>query len=204
MRSPLIFFTFSNLHALAVGTVGGVDGNHVALVDEEGNHDLCSGLEGNFLKCGGRSGVTLDCRLSVCNFEGYICREFAGEAALLVGDEHHLDMLSFFHKVSILDNVVREVDLLVSFFVHEVEPVLITIKELIGAALHIDSLDLCTSGKSILENASVFEVAKFSLYESRALSGFHMLEPNDHTRLAVEIKVEAVLEICSCCHINTY
>ena len=39
----------SRLHSLAVGAVCGVDGDLVALVDEERNHDLGAGLKGAFL-----------------------------------------------------------------------------------------------------------------------------------------------------------
>ena len=190
------------LDALAVGTVCSVDGNDVALVDEEGNHDLGTGLEGNFLQCGGRGGIALYCRLGIGNLEGHIGRKFAGEAALFVGHEHHLHMLAFLHKVGILHNIVREMNLLVSLFVHEVESVLIAIKELVGAALHVDGLDLCTGGESIFKDAAVFEITEFGLDESGALAGFDMLEPYDHARLTIVIQIEAVFEISCCCHIS--
>jgi hypothetical protein len=189
------------LYALSVATVGGVYGDDVILVDEERNHDLGSGLEGDFLKGRSRSGVTLDGGLGIGNLEGYIGGELAGEAALFVCYEHHFDVLAFLHKIGVLHHIVREVDLLVGLFVHEVETVLVPIKELIGTPFDVDGLDLCTCSEGVFEDAAVFEVTEFGLDESRALAGFDVLEPYDHTRFTVEIQVEAVFEISCCCHI---
>ena len=115
-----------NLDSLAVAAVGSVDRDFLSLVDEERNHDLRTGLEGHFLQRTGRSGVALDCRLRISHLEGDIGRKLAGKALLLrLDDEHHLDMLALFHKVGILDYVVRKMDLLICLFVHEVESVLV-------------------------------------------------------------------------------
>jgi hypothetical protein len=189
------------LYALSVATVGGVHGDDVILVDEERNHDLGSGLEGDFLESRSRSGVTLDGRLCVGNLEGHVGRELAGKTTLFVCNEHHFDVLAFLHEIGVLHNIVREVDLLVGLFVHEVETVLVAIKELVGTPFDIDSLNLCTCGEGVFEDAAVLEVTEFGLDESRALAGFDVLEPYDHTRFTVEIQVEAVFEISCCCHI---
>ena len=195
----------SGLHPLAVGAVGSVDGDLLALVDEQGDHHLGARLEGHFLEGAGRCRVALDGRLGVGDLQLDVGRKLAGKALLLrLDDEHHLDMLALFHKVGILDYVVRKMDLLICLFVHEVESVLVAIKELVGTTFDVDGLDLCTGGESVFENAAVFEVTEFGLDESGALAGFDMLEPYDHTRLTVEIEVEAVFEISCCCHINIY
>ena len=190
------------LDTLAVGTVGGVDSDDVALVDEEGHHNLGTGLEGDFFQGRSGCGVTLDCRLGISNLKGHIGRELAGKATLFVSDEHHFHVLAFLHEVGILNYIVREVDLLVGLFVHEVESVLIAIEELIGTTLNVDGLDLCTGGESIFEDAAVLEVTEFGLDESGALAGFDMLEPYDHARLTIVIQIEAVFEISCCCHIS--
>ena len=111
-------------------------------------------------------------------------------------------MLSLFHEVGILDNVVREVNLLEGLLVHEVESVLVRVEELVWTPFHIDGLDLGTCCEGVLEDASVLKVAKFSLYECWTLSRLHVLEIHDHTRFAVEIQVHSVFEVSCCCHIN--
>ena len=111
-------------------------------------------------------------------------------------------MLSFFHEVCVLYDILRKVDLLESLLVHEVESVLILIKELVRTSLDIDSIDFCTGGESILKDTSVLEVAKFSLYECWTFSRLYMLEINKHAWFAVEIKVHSVFEISCCCHKN--
>ena len=200
LRSQLIK---RDLDSLSVSTVGGVDGDLLALVDEERNHDLCTGLKGDLLEGAGGSGVTLDCRLSICDLEGYVCREFAGEALLLrLDDEHHLDMLTLLHEVGVVDDIVRKMDLLVGLLVHEVETILIGVKELVRTPLDIDDIDLGTCCEGVLKDTTVLEVAELCLDESRALAWFDMLEIDHLTWLAVEADVESVLEICCCCHIN--
>jgi hypothetical protein len=66
----------------------------------------------------------------------------------------------------------------------------------------IDGLDLGTGGEGILEDAAVLQVAELGLYESGTFTRLDMLEPYDGARLAVEIQIEPVLEICSCCHMD--
>ena len=192
----------SGLHPLAVGAVGSVDGDLLALVDEERNHHLGAGLESDLLEGAGGSGVALDGGLGIGNLEGHIGRELAGKAPLLgLEDEHHLNMLTLFHEVGILDDVVGKVDLLVSLLVHEVESVLIGIEELVGAPLDCDDVDLHAGGEGILKNPSVLEVTELCLDESGTLTGLDMLEIDYLARLAVVVDEQSVLKICSCCHI---
>ena len=91
-------------------------------------------------------------------------------------------------------------DLLVSLLMHEVESVLILVKELVRSSLHVDGLDLCTCCESVLEDTSVLEVSEFCLYECRTLAWLYMLEPYDLAWLSVVVKVKSVLEISCCCH----
>ena len=84
---------------------------------------------------------------------------------------------------------------------HEVESVLIFIKELVRTSLHIDGLYFCTCCESVFEDTSVLEVAEFGFYECWTFTRLHVLEVNQHTRFAVEIKVHSVFEISCCCHI---
>ena len=192
----------SGLHPLAVGAVGSVDGDLLALVDEERNHHFGTGLKSDLLQGAGGSGVALDGGLGIGNLEGHIGRELAGKAPLLgLEDEHHLNMLTLFHEVGILDDVVGKVDLLVSLLVHEVESVLIGIEELVGAPLDCDDVDLHAGGESVLEDPSVLEVTELCLDESGALTGLDMLEIDYLARLAVVVDEQSVLKICSCCHI---
>ena len=189
------------LDSLTVGTVGGVDRDGVALVDEERNHDLGAGLECDFLKGGGGCGVALDGGLSIGNLKGHVGGELAGKAALFgSGDEHHLDVLAFLHKVGVLNHVVRQGDLLVCLFVHEVESLAVVVEELVGTALDLDGLDLGSRRESILKDAAVLEVAEFGLDESGAFAGLDVLEPDDHARLVVKLQVKSVFEISCCCH----
>lgn len=191
------------LHSLAVGTVGGVDGNLVALVDEQRNHDLGSGLKGALLEGAGGGGVALNGRLRVGHLKGDVGRELAGEALLLrLCHEHHLNVLSLFHEVRVLDNIVRQVDLLVGLFVHEVESVLVGVEELVRTSLDVDDVDLHTCGEGVLKDPSVFKVAKLRLYECRAFSWLDVLEIDYLARFAVVADIKAVLKICCCCHNN--
>ena len=188
--------------ALAVAAVGGVDGDDIVRVDEQRDHDLGTGLEFDLLEGGSGSGVTLDGGLGVGDLEGHVGRELAGEAALLrLGHEDHLDVLAFLHQVGVLDEVLREGNLLVVVLVHEVETFLIGIEELVATMLDVDGLDLGTGGEGILEDAAVLQVAELGLDESGTLARLDMLEPYDGARLTVEIQIESVLEISCCCHI---
>ncbi len=192
----------SGLHPLAVAAVGGVDCDLLALIDEKRNHHLGTGLKGDFLESVGRSGVTFDGGLGICDLKGDISGKLAGKAPLLgLQDEHHLNMLALFHEVSVFDDVVRQVDLLVCLLVHEVESVLIRIEELVRTPLDSDDVNLHSGGESVLKYSSVLEVAEFCLHESGALSGLDMLEINHLARLAIVADEQSVLEICCCCHI---
>lgn len=186
---PPFFMLFTDLDALAVRAVRGVDCDLVALVDEQRDHDLGAGLERALLEGAGGGGVALYSRLGVGHLECNVCRKLAGEAPLLVNEEHHLDMLSLFHKVGIVNDVLREMDLLISLLMHEVESVLVTIKELVRTSLDADSVDLGTCSKRILENTAVFQITEFGFNESRAFSRFNMLEIHEHARLAVKTHV---------------
>ena len=189
------------LHPLAVGTVGGVDGDLVALVDEERNHNLGAGLKGALLQSAGGGGVALHGRLCVGHLKGNVCRELAGEALLLrLDDEHHLDVLAFLHQVGVLNYVVRQVDLLVGLLVHEVESVLVRVKELVRTSLDVDDIDLHTCREGVLKDPSVLKVTKLCLYECRTLSWLNVLEIDYLARLAVVADIKAVLKICCCCH----
>ena len=68
-------------------------------------------------------------------------------------------MLSFLHEVGILHGILGKGNLLVGFFVHEVESVFVAIKELVRTTLHIDGLDFCTRGEGVFEDAAILEVA---------------------------------------------
>ncbi len=95
---------------------------------------------------------------------------------------------------------MREGNLFVSLLVHEVEGFAIVIEELVGAALYSDGINLCTGGEGVLQNTAVLQVAELGLYESGALAGLYVLEINYNAGLAIEVNVESVLEISSCCH----
>ena len=189
------------LHSLAVGTVGGVDGDLVTLIDEQRDHDLGSGLKGALLQSAGGGGVALHGRLGVGHLKGNVRRKLAGEALLLgFNDEHHLDVLAFLHEVRVLDNVVGQVDLLVGLLVHEVESVLVRIEELVRTSLDVDDIDLHTRCEGVLKDPSVLKVTKLCLYECRAFSWLDVLEIDYLARLAVVADIKAVLKICCCCH----
>ncbi len=129
------------LHALAVGAVGGVDGDDFAGLDEEGNHDLGAGLQGDFLQGGSGGGVALHGGLAVGDFEGHVGGELAGEAALLgFSEEHHLHALAFLHQVGVLHDVVGKGDLLVGLFVHEVEGLAVIVEILVRTAFDGDGV----------------------------------------------------------------
>ena len=111
-------------------------------------------------------------------------------------------MLSFFHKVCVLHNILRKVNLLECLLVHEVVSILITIKELVRTSFDIDSINLRTCGESILEDSSVLKVTEFSLYECWTFSRLYVLEIYEHAWFTVEIQVHSVFEISCCCHIS--
>ena len=150
----------------------------------------------------GRSGVALDGGLGVGHFEFDVGGKFAGEAAFLfaIHVEDHVDDLAFFHQVGVLDDVLLQLDLVEGFVVHEVEPVLFGIDELILAVLNRDDIDLFTGVPGLLQNTAVLEVAEFGFDESGAFARFHVLEPYDRAGFSFEIEVESVLEISCCCH----
>lgn len=199
----ILSFRFGVLHSLAIRAVGGVDGDLVALVDEERNHDLGAGLKSTLLKGAGRGCVALYGWLCVGHLKGNVCRKLAGKAFLLrLGDEHHLDMLPLLHEVGVLDNVVRQVDLLVGLLVHEVESVLVRIEELVRTSLDVDDIDLHACREGVLKDPSVLKVTKLCLYECRTLSWLNVLEIDYLARLAVVADIKAVLKICCCCHKN--
>ena len=188
-------------HPLAVGAVCGVDGDYFTGLDEEGNHNLGAGLEGNFLEGGSGSGIAFDGGLAVGDFQSYVSGKLAGEAALFgLCHEHHLHVLAFLHEVGIVHHVVGTGNLLVGFFVHEVECFAIVIEELIGTTLNGDGVQLDAGGESVLQDAAVLQIAELGLYESGALTGFNVLEVHYDAGFAVEHNVHSVLQISSCCH----
>ena len=105
--AAFVSVAMQELDSLAVRTVGSVDRDSLALVDEERNHDLSASLKSNLLESRSRSGITLYCRLSISNLESYVCRKLASKATLLrLGHEHHLDMLSFLHEVVVGNHIL--------------------------------------------------------------------------------------------------
>ena len=109
-------------------------------------------------------------------------------------------MLALLHEVSVLDHVLGQKNLLEGLLVHEVVAVLLGVEELVGAALHVDGLDLRTGGEGVVQNSAVLKIAELGLHEGGTLSRLHVLEPYYLTGLVVELEIKTIFEICCCCH----
>src|SRR5690606_14417748 len=110
------------------------------------------------------------------------------------------NLLSCFHELSILDNLLVQINLGKIIVVHKVEAVIVFVQILEFTGDHFYFVDLMTCRKSVFKNFTVGYGLHFSPYESGSFSWFNVQKFNDLENIITELNTHSFFNIVACCH----
>src|SRR5215468_4838949 len=169
-----------------------VDLHHVALVEEEGHLDHRAGLEGGGLRSA-RGGVAADAGIGLHDLQLDEVRQLDAHRAAV--DEQDLDLRVLLEEVAGVSDLVRgERDLVVRVQIHEVVA-LVLVEVLHPLLVEVDQLHLLAGAERVVDHPAEPHVLELGANERAPLARLDVLEVDDAVRLAVELDLEASLEL---------
>lgn len=194
-RNPKVaqFVDKTVLDAAHIFAGSGVDTDGVAFVYEERNLNDVSGFESCRFGAAG-CGVALNARFAESDLQFDKVFRLDAERTAVEGSDgaNHV----FFDEIQCVGNkFLRERNLFVSFFVHEVIKFAVVVKVLHFFPFDVSELEFIGRVESAFDNAAGNNVADFGANECCALARFNVLKINDGENASVLLESGAFSEI---------